>query len=167
MSRNTHSYIRLLRAPPTWPWVSHRWDICYLSGQPAPVSRHLYCRKLLPYIRFKYSSFQFETISPCFIISYSCQRDCPILSYSPPLNTETPQISPEPSLFQAEQPQLSACPPRRGVPSLATILFVVLLWTPFNRSMSLLYSVLHICSQYSRRGPTSAEQRAGSPPSTF
>jgi len=35
-----------------------------------------------------------------------------------PLDTESSQVFPKPSLLQAEQPQLSACPHRGGVPSL-------------------------------------------------
>jgi len=39
------------------------------------------------------------------------------------------------------------------------IIFVALLWTHSNRSMSLLYWGLHIWMQYSKSGLTSAEQR--------
>ena len=54
-------------------------------------------------------------------------RDCPLLSYSPPINTER-LLSDLPRTFFSPgwtAPALSACPSRKGVPSLASFL-----WSP-------------------------------------
>ena len=49
-------------------------SIHHHSGQPVPVAHHPYCKKLLPYIQSKSPLFQFETISPCPIMTESLWR---------------------------------------------------------------------------------------------
>ncbi|KAK4810711.1 hypothetical protein QYF61_007685 [Mycteria americana] len=70
------------------------WGLHYLSGQPVPVSHHPHRKKFLPYIQSTSTLFQFKTIAPCTVTTGLVLEGC----Y---------KVSQEPSLLQAEQPQLS------------------------------------------------------------
>lgn len=54
MNRDTYIWIRVLRAPPVWPWTSPGMGIHHLSGQSVPAPHHPDCITILPYIQPKY-----------------------------------------------------------------------------------------------------------------
>ena len=86
-------------------------DIHLLTGQPLLVSHHPYSKKkkkLLPYTQSKSQLFQFKTISPCLITTDSAEESVPIfLTTSLYILKVRYQVSPEPPIFWAEQPQHS------------------------------------------------------------
>ena len=121
------------------------------------MSHPSHCKKCLPYIQSKFTLFWFKTITPCPITTGPAKKLAPIFLTSPLQVLEgSIKVSPEPSLLQAEQPQLSQ-------PFLvAEVLqpsdhFCGLLWTRSNRSMSFLCWGLQSWTQDS--GITRAEQR--------
>ena len=77
------------------------------NKQKNPKKTH----KLFPYIQFKSSLFQFETISPCRITA-DLVAACPLLSYRPSLQLLKGcyQILLEPTLLQAKMSKLSQPP---------------------------------------------------------
>ncbi|KAK4813670.1 hypothetical protein QYF61_017637, partial [Mycteria americana] len=91
---------------PIQPGLKHfqGWGIHNFSGQPVPVPHHPHSEEFLPYILSKSTTlFQFKAITPCPITTSPCKK-----SLSSFLVLEgCYKVSPEPSLLQAEQPQLS------------------------------------------------------------
>ena len=83
------------------------WDFYLSPGQPVPVSHNPYCKKLLPYIQSKSPLFQFETTSPCPATRDPAKESVPFfLTALFEILEGCYKVSLEPSLLQAEQPQL-------------------------------------------------------------
>ena len=119
-----------------------RQGIHSLSGQLMPLPHHPYCKKIVPYIHSKSPLFQFEIISACPIpvdpanIPLQILKDC----Y---------QVSPQPSLLHAAQPQLSQPLLSRSVPSLGSFLWPSSGCAPTGLCLSCTRPV-HIWTQCSR-----------------
>ncbi|KAK4806146.1 hypothetical protein QYF61_001069 [Mycteria americana] len=64
------------------------------SGQPVPMSHHPHCKKCLPYVQSKSTLFQFKTVDSCPVTTGLILKG-------------RNKVSLQPSLLQAEQPQLS------------------------------------------------------------
>ena len=76
----------------------------HLSGQPVPVPHHPQSERLLPYIQPKSTFFKFETIFPS-ITTDPAKESVPFPLVS--ILTGNYQVTSQPSLLLAEQPQLS------------------------------------------------------------
>ena len=114
------------------------WGICHLSGQPVPVSHHPHGKKCLPYIQSKSTFFEFKTITLSPIATGSAKEFVTIFLVSPLYVLKgRSKVSPEPSLLQAEQPQLSQ-PFHIGELFQPSDHCCGLLWTCSNRSVSVL-----------------------------
>ena len=79
--------------------------INHISGQRVPVHHHCHCKRLFLYIQPKSTFFELETISSC---SKDPAKESVLFFPVAPLQILTghSQVTLEPSLFQAEQPQL-------------------------------------------------------------
>jgi len=80
----------------------------HLSGQCVPVPHHPYCKNLIPDFQSKSPLFSFEIISSFLITTDPAKESAPFFLLAPLHTLKGPsQVSPEPSLLQPEQPQLS------------------------------------------------------------
>jgi len=78
------------------------------SGQPVPVPHHPQSKEFLPYISSKSTFFQLEAIIPYLVAIGPAKTPVPIFPVSPlQLLEGRDKVSLEPSLLQAEQPQIS------------------------------------------------------------
>lgn len=91
MNGDTYSQSRLLKAQFCLTSNISR-NIQNLSEQPIPVLCYSYCKNLFPYIQFKSSLFQFETIYHC-PSTVGPAEVCPLLSYNLPLDIERLLVS--------------------------------------------------------------------------
>jgi len=92
------------------------WGIDHLSGQPMPGPHHPHHNKFLPFTQSKCPLFQFETIPPCPNATGPAKKPVPTLPVRPLEALKCrKEISPQLSLPQADQPQLSQpVPPAEG-----------------------------------------------------
>jgi len=77
------------------------WSLHYLSGQPVPGFHHPHCKKCLPYIQSKSGLLWFKTITSCPVRTSLAERSALDVLKG------CYKVSPQPSLLQTEQPQLS------------------------------------------------------------
>jgi len=84
------------------------WGIYHLSGQPVAVFHRSHCQKFFPNIQSKSTLPQFKTITPCSVTTCPCKKSLSSFLVGPfKYLAGCYQVSPLPSLLQAEQPQLS------------------------------------------------------------
>ena len=107
------------------------------SGQCGPGFHHPHGEEFLPNMSSKSALFWFRAVPPCPITPPPCEKSLAILPVGPSGTGSSSKVTPEPSLLQAEQPQLSQ-PFLIGEVFQPSDLFRGLLWTCSNRSMSLL-----------------------------
>ena len=83
------------------------WGIHNISGQPVPVS-HPRHKKIPPYVQSTSTLFQFKTVAPCPVTKGLGKKSLSIFlrSHLYVLNG-CKKVSPDPSLLQAEQLQIS------------------------------------------------------------
>jgi len=71
-------------------------------------SHHPHCEKFLPYIQYKSNFFQFKIIAPCPVTTSPGKKRLSVFLISPLYILKGHnKVTLEPSLLQAEQPQLS------------------------------------------------------------
>ena len=71
------------------------------------VPHHHHCKILVPFIQTKSTLFELETISPCSTTTDPAKKSVPFFPVDT-LDTEGhPQVTSQPSLLHATQPQLS------------------------------------------------------------
>ena len=84
------------------------WGISHLHGQPGPVPHHPQRKPFLPSISSESPLLQFKAIPPCPIATGPAKNSVPSFLTSSFYRLKgRDKVSPEPSLLQAEQPQLS------------------------------------------------------------
>ena len=106
MNRDIHSSIRLLRA-----WSSLTLSIARDGASTTSLwwgTCSSASPRLFPYIQYKSHHFKFETIFPCPVISDDPAKDSVPFFLPAPLQRPKGhyQVTSEPSVFQAAQPQL-------------------------------------------------------------
>ena len=135
MNRDTHSYIRLLRAS-----FSLTLNISRDGASITILAILFQCLITLIVKKKKISLLLFWNHFPLSYHKRPCWRICPSPSYSFPLDiVKLPPGLPELSLLQDEQSQFSQ-PVLLGRHSIPWIISVAFLWTCSNKSTSLLYS---------------------------
>ena len=83
------------------------WGIYHLSGQHVPVFHHPHCKKFLPYIQSKPTLPWFKTIAHCRV-TMGLAKIVSTFPIGPLRGLEgCNKVPPQPSLLQAEHPQLS------------------------------------------------------------
>ena len=138
------------------------WGIHNLPGQLVPAPHHSHSKELPPDIQPKSSLLQLKTVFPCPAIIYPFKEQTPLLFVGSLQVLEgCNEVTPLPSLLQAEQVQLPQ-PVFIGRDS-PLIILVAFLWTLSNSSLSLYWGP-QTWMQYSRWGLTWAEQRGTTPP---
>ena len=94
------------------------------SGQPLPVPHHPYRKEFLPSVQSKSTLLKFEATAPCPVTPCPCKKSLLGFLIGPLQVLEgRNKVSPQPSLLQAEQPQLSQPVLTGEVPALRSSLW--------------------------------------------